>query len=577
MAGVGLVDILPCGQAYVDGRPSVRAGLGPRLGALSDVLLLQLLGRLDPVELALLGRACRCMHAFASVDELWKAHVLEAVGGAFEYDVSWKRTYIACVARRPPPPLAPAPTTPRPALYSDTLFRPRHCATLRIPAWWVRAGAGSTAVERVRAGELSAAEFVRRFDAPARPVLIEGLAAHWPAAQRWSRASLLRRFGARRFVVGEMQMRLSSFFAYCDGARDDPPLYLFDKHFAATAPELAAEYERAPSPFPEDLFECALGEAARPDWRWLILGGARSGSTWHVDPNRTSAWNAVVRGSKKWLLTPPDTPPPAVNASADGAMIEAPVSVVEWFDSFLAPARRELGGALFEAHARAGDVLFVPRGWWHTALNLEETVALTHNFVSAAGLADTLSVITPERAHDLVSGVPRERRAQLHGAFVDGLRATRPEALAAAERALASAQASGPARATKRAAPAPSLWARVTRRPVAPHDEAEQGGAKPSAGAAATRPSAARSARRVGEAGQAGDVTALAHAPAAEDAAPAPPHAAHTASEAALPHLAASSHGAEPTVRLDGGGAAKRARQAPPPGQQHFAFGFSFA
>jgi hypothetical protein len=38
-----------------------------------------------------------------------------------------------------------------------------------------------------------------------------------------------------------------------------------------------------------------------PDWRWLILGGAKSGSVFHVDPNGTSAWNACLEGRKKSL------------------------------------------------------------------------------------------------------------------------------------------------------------------------------------------------------------------------------------------------------------------------------------
>jgi JmjC domain, hydroxylase len=33
---------------------------------------------------------------------------------------------------------------------------------------------------------------------------------------------------------------------------------------------------------------------------------------------------------------------------------------------------------------RAGDVIFVPAGWWHAVLNLDVSVAVTHNFCSSA-------------------------------------------------------------------------------------------------------------------------------------------------------------------------------------------------
>ncbi len=66
---------------------------------------------------------------------------------------------------------------------------------------------------------------------------------------------------------------------------------------------------QVPKYFDEDLFS-VLGEAGRPDFRWLIMGPPRSGSTFHKDPNATSAWNAVVTGSKKWIMYPPSALPP---------------------------------------------------------------------------------------------------------------------------------------------------------------------------------------------------------------------------------------------------------------------------
>ena len=80
----------------------------------------------------------------------------------------------------------------------------------------------------------------------------------------------------------------------------------------------------------------------------------------------------------------------------------------------------------------AGDVVFVPRGWWHAAINLEDTVAVTQNFVSNANLPYVLRFLRSGR-EDLVSGCPGEDRASLHCRFVEALRERAPEALEAAE------------------------------------------------------------------------------------------------------------------------------------------------
>lgn len=126
-------------------------------------------------------------------------------------------------------------------------------------------------------------------------------------------------------------MFADDYFTYLERQQDDSPLYLFDHQFVEHTPALAVDYT-TPSVFPRpaacaavrtdseqeclqpimkqttDLFDL-LG-SSRPNFRWLILGPKRSGSTFHVDPNGTSAWNACICGRKLWCAA--DSLPAAV-------------------------------------------------------------------------------------------------------------------------------------------------------------------------------------------------------------------------------------------------------------------------
>ena len=92
-------------------------------------------------------------------------------------------------------------------------------------------------------------------------------------------------------------MPFRDYVRYMEACREEAPLYLFDKWFGRPSKgergegigregegmgDLTKDYT-VPEYFAADLFS-VLGEK-RPDYKWLIIGPERSGSSFHVDPN----------------------------------------------------------------------------------------------------------------------------------------------------------------------------------------------------------------------------------------------------------------------------------------------------
>lgn len=214
----------------------------------------------------------------------------------------------------------------------------------------------------------------------------------WPVLQNWSLDGLQRDYATTAFRAESVDWPYALYDQYMRRTTDESPLYLFDKKFAEkmdltvdSDTKDASAYWK-PECFGLDLFE-VLGPQ-RPAHRWLIVGPARSGSTFHKDPNGTSAWNAVVRGAKYWILFPPGAAVPGVYVSADKSEVTSPLSIAEWLLTFHAEARATPG--CIEGVCGEGEILHVPSGWWHLVVNLEPGIALTQNFVPRAHLAEVL-------------------------------------------------------------------------------------------------------------------------------------------------------------------------------------------
>lgn len=347
-----------------------------------------------------------------------------------------------------------APIRPSNPFYSDSLYLPHRLSLLSLSKYLPTGSAGSNpsmAIPRIPASS-SLADFHTQYPALNKPVIIEAAEEGSVAGLGMSIEGLRGKYSSRWVRAEAIWTTVSVYAQYsrcCEKQQsvialadveedravkaetrydpmtvpDESPFYLFDSEIPSqmaadglwTVPQQILQCPSSPYNIqrstPEtpqrqqveaDLF--SLLSSSRPDYRWLIAGPTRSGSGWHKDPNYTSAWNTPLSGRKLWLMLPPHVAPPGVYVSEDGAEVTAPVSLIEWLDDFYLETKRLHGppsassgrgggggdGQLLEGICGPGETVYVPSGWWHLVVNLEESVALTQNFVSLAELPEVL-------------------------------------------------------------------------------------------------------------------------------------------------------------------------------------------
>ena len=173
------------------------------------------------------------------------------------------------------------------------------------------------------------------------------------------------------------------------------------------------------------------------------------------DPNQTSAWNALLHGHKRWILYPPDQPPPGIHISPDGRDVITPISVTEWLLHYYAQHTQRLTSPAYtplplphptpplsslsspityppshyspiECLHSAGELLFIPHGWWHLAVNLDLSLAVTQNFVSRQNLLSVRRFVREEGNAELAQGLER-RMSEVWPGLVEKLEERREE------------------------------------------------------------------------------------------------------------------------------------------------------
>ncbi|KAG7348844.1 cupin-like domain containing protein [Nitzschia inconspicua] len=471
--------VLPGGNQFFISDQSAQPSFSKSLleQVLDDKLWQTVLSYCDAKSLGNAVQVSRYLYVAGHQSELWRDLVLRQCDATkiaiTKVAKSWKDTYVLLFHTTTTQTLF-VESRPMniPGIYSDTIYQSHFCRSFAIPdAWLVRndgQNENCTAQQQhreipfVSVESISPQEFFSQYEETNQPVVIQG-AANGKAVDCWNNWVYLQAHSSptKTFRTTSGAAPLSGYFTL-DAYRkyiefeylEESPLYLFDRNAFVGNEQWEDDffpdfYRRCPywdpsGQYGHDLLQ-HLGSRQRPDHTWLIAGPKRSGSVFHIDPNCTHAWNACIQGRKRWIFYPPGDPPPGVLPSLHGDEVALPLSVGEWIVQYWEEhmeqyRQRPVGSRPMECTTFPGDVIFVPHGWWHSVINLDDVnIAITHNYLSPSNLGNALKFFVEKQDH--ISGC-RDRAESIkpemiHDALVEALRTKEPKHL---EKAMAQTE-----------------------------------------------------------------------------------------------------------------------------------------
>ena len=235
------------------------------------------------------------------------------------------------------------------------------------------------------------------------PVIVKNVTQNWKALQHWTKEELLRRYPDIVVGMGNSKdlgqtgpddagdaLRRTTIYDYVVNWMHSSSKYVFDRQLRIPDGNFLDDCKPYPMPtrmYDEDreaIYESGVPE--REMWKdhlALTIGHDMQGLTFH---RHNAAWNTVVFGAKRWILYDAERISNITRLKAMTRDIRNPIQLDSgnWIRTLYPKDDRlyEIRNYGHDCVQRAGEMMYVPRGWAHMVLNIGDTVAV----VSERGL-----------------------------------------------------------------------------------------------------------------------------------------------------------------------------------------------
>ena len=261
-----------------------------------------------------------------------------------------------------------------------------------------RVDAESLPVETREACDLPYGEFIERYVAANRPVVVRNAVSEWPALRKWTPEYFKRNFHDKQVAVA--YGKSMPFDRFIDemvaSSRENPGPYMYRLFLHEHLPELLEDVvPQNAYAFPRRLASPLMPEKwRRPDGYLKLLMGSVGSKfpVMHFDAENMHATITEIYGDKEFVLfSPEDTPFMYANPQRPNhSLVDDPC--LQDRERFPLLAR----ATLYRTVLTPGDMVFVPSRWWHTARPLNPSISVGMNILDRSNWHGFAREVTAE-------------------------------------------------------------------------------------------------------------------------------------------------------------------------------------